>query len=70
MINQHLQQFQAPVMMGIPGVELPSQSSSWETGYGSGLDNVAGTFSSNPRTRYNPPEATYLHRDEVETEIF
>jgi hypothetical protein len=43
-INQHLQQFQAPMMDGM-GVELPSHSSSWETGYSSGHDNLVNTFS-------------------------
>jgi hypothetical protein len=54
------------------GAEIPSHSSSWETGYGSGHDNAGANF--NPaaqRPRYNPnAEATYLHREEVETEIF
>ena len=67
-INQHLQQFQ-PAMMAME-MPVPSHSSSWETGYGSGHDNVNfQNFQAPPRARYNP-EATYIHKDEVETEIF
>ena len=40
-------------MMPGMGVELPSHSSSWETGYSSGHDNLAGAFNPAQRPRYN-----------------